>query len=340
MRDSHQRPHELAVGGLGVVARLAVIRKEKFWGLGHVALDLPTILAEAGVIAQSNLQLALRDGRGRVFFGKATVFDSNPVLHRIDLPDGHWDLGAIPIDGWSGAIRRDLAIFDSGALASALLLSVIIYLLSFRDARLALRVGEGTRALTSELQHRTTVESELRAARSRYQSLVDVNPEAMLVNFNKKIVYANDAAARLLGAAAPEDLLGRSPLELVEPERRAEVERRYERQWPRASPTGRVLNAGCVSTVRLSMPRPSPRRCRGWWHSGPSDHARRHRTAARRSLGAQSDRNHPRRGGVHRSAGADRSVQSCGAANLRLSARRGCRSESQHAHAGTLHLGA
>ncbi len=67
----------------------------------------------------------------------------------IELPDGHWELAAIPIDGWSGAIRRDLAIFDSGALASALLLSAIAYLLSFRDARLALRVAEGTRALTS-----------------------------------------------------------------------------------------------------------------------------------------------------------------------------------------------
>ena len=41
-------PHEMAVGGFGVVARLAVIRKEKFWGLVHVALDLPPILAEVG----------------------------------------------------------------------------------------------------------------------------------------------------------------------------------------------------------------------------------------------------------------------------------------------------
>ena len=222
-------PHEMAVGGFGVVARLAVIRKEKFWGLVHVALDLPPILAEAGVIAQRNLQLALRDGRGRVFFGKPTVFDSNPVLHRIDLPDGHWDLAAIPIAGWSGSVRRDLVIFDSGALASVLFLSVITYLLSFRDARLALRVEEGTRALSTELQHRTTVETELRAARSRYQTLIEVNPDAVLVNFHKKIVYANEAAARLLGAASPEDLLGRPPFEFVEPERRAEVEQRYER---------------------------------------------------------------------------------------------------------------
>ena len=164
------------------------------------------------------------------------VFDSNPVIHRIDLPDGHWELAAIPIEGWSGAIRRDLAIFDRGVLASALFLSAIAYLVSFRDARLALRVAEGTRELSTELQHRTTVEAELRAAQSRYQTLVEVNPDAVLVNFNKKIVYANNAAARLLGAASPEDLLGRSPFDFVDPERKAEVEQRYERALASGQP--------------------------------------------------------------------------------------------------------
>ena len=222
-------PYEMREGGFGAVARLAVFHQEQFWGLVNVALELPAILTEVGLSSHQSMQLALRDGRGRLLFGNPAVFDSNPVAFRVDLPDGHWDLAAIPNDGWSGAIRRDLAIFDSGALASALLLSVIGYLLFFRDARLAARVEEGTRALLTELQHRTTVEAELRATRSRYQTLVEVNPDAVLVNFNKRIVYANNAAARLLGAASPEDLLGRSPFDFVEPERRAEVEQRYER---------------------------------------------------------------------------------------------------------------
>ena len=229
-------PYELVVGGSGATARLAIYHDDAFWGIINVTLDLPPILAEARITTQNNLQLALRVGRGRVLFGAPVVFDSQPVVHRVELPDGHWELAAIPIEGWSGAIRRDLVIFDSGALASVLLLSVITYLWSFRDARLALRVDDGTRKLSQELQHRTTVETELRAARSRYQTLVEVNPDAMLVNFNKKIVYANDAAARLLGAASPEDLLGRSPLEFVEPERRSEVEQRYERAMASGRP--------------------------------------------------------------------------------------------------------
>ena len=229
-------PYAMREGGFGAVARLAVFHQEQFWGLVTVALELPPILAEVGLLSQQSMQLALRDGIGRAFFGNPAVFDSNPMVFRVDLPDGHWDLAAIPNNGWSGAIHRDLAIFDSGALSSALFLSAISYLWFFRDARLALRVEEVTRDLSTELQHRTTVEAELRAAQSRYQTLVEVNPDAVLVNFNKKIVYANNAAARLLGAASPEDLLGRSPFEFVDPEREAEVEQRYERAMASGQP--------------------------------------------------------------------------------------------------------
>ncbi len=229
-------PFKLVVGGFGVVARLAIHRDDAFAGLINVVLDLPPVLAEAGITTQKSLHLALRDERGRVFFGQPVVFDSNPVIHRVELPDGHWELAAIPIEGWGGGIRRNLRIFDIGALASAIFLSAIVYLLSFRDARLALRLEDGTRALSKELQHRTTVEAELRAAQSRYQTLVEVNPDAVLVNFNKKIVYANNAAAYLLGAASREDLLGRSPFEFVAPEEKAEVEQRYERAMASGQP--------------------------------------------------------------------------------------------------------
>jgi sensor domain CHASE-containing protein len=231
-------PDELTRVGLGAVAHLAIFRQEKFWGVVNVTLDLPSILAEAGLTSQrKNLRLALRDGRGRVFFGEPVVFDANPVIHRVELPDGHWELAAIPIEGWSGAIRRDLVIFDSGALASVLFLSAIGYLVFFREARLSLHVRAGTRELSQELQHRTTVEAELRAAQSRYQTLVEINPDAVLVNFNKKIIYANNAAARLLGAAAPEDLLGRCPFDFVVPDRRAGIERRYERALASGQPS-------------------------------------------------------------------------------------------------------
>ncbi len=221
-------PFELVVGGFGAVARLAIHRDDSLWGLINVALDIPPILEEAGITKHKGLQLALRDRRGRIFFGAPTVFNSAPVIHRVDLADGHWELAAIPMMGWHAAIRRDLRIFDLGAVAIVLLLSVIAYLLAFRDARLTARVGERTDSLNAELSRRNIIETQLRAAEERYRALVELNPDAVLVIFNRQIVYVNNAALRLFGAKSLNDLLGRSPFDLIHPDERAEIEMRHQ----------------------------------------------------------------------------------------------------------------
>jgi two-component system sensor kinase FixL len=102
-------------------------------------------------------------------------------------------------------------------------------LLAFRSARLAVRVLESTRELTTQLRRRSIIETELRAAEDRYKTLVELNPDALIVNSNKKIVYANNAALRLFGAESLNELLGRSPFDFVDPNARAEVEQLYQR---------------------------------------------------------------------------------------------------------------
>jgi sensor domain CHASE-containing protein len=56
-------PQAITGGEVGAVARLAIFRQEQFWGVIHVALDLPPVFAEAGLTSQKHLRLALRDGR-------------------------------------------------------------------------------------------------------------------------------------------------------------------------------------------------------------------------------------------------------------------------------------
>ena len=68
------QPRELAQGGLGLVATQAVFVQGSLWGFVTMALDVPPILAQAGVAAddgQSPLELALADGVGHVFVGAA-----------------------------------------------------------------------------------------------------------------------------------------------------------------------------------------------------------------------------------------------------------------------------
>ena len=53
--------------------------------------------------------------------------------------------------------------------------------------------------------------------------LIETSPDAILVKTPTEIVYANRAALALFGAPAPEDLLGRAPLDLIAPEDHEEV---------------------------------------------------------------------------------------------------------------------
>jgi PAS domain S-box-containing protein len=190
--------------------------------------------------------MALRDASGQVFFGPPAVFQSEPIIHRIELSEAHWELAAIPGNGWSGAIGRELAILDAGALSAVILLSVLAYLIAFRDARLASAVESRTREIESarkdletELTERKAVELRLQAAEERYRHLVDFSPDAVLVNFQGRIVYANTAALRLFGAVRREDLLGRSPLDFIPVNLRSEIEARNKK----------VLESGMASQV-------------------------------------------------------------------------------------------
>lgn len=237
---------DLRRGGLGVVGRLAVYRNDEFWGLINIAVDVLAILREVGVTEKGKMQMALRDTKGNVFFGKPDIFQSDPVIHRIELPDAYWELAAIPSNGWSGAIRRELTIFDAGAFSAVILLSVLAYLLAFREARLESAVESRTREierargeLETELAERKVVEARLQAAEERYRHLVDFSPDAVLVNFQGRIVYVNAAAVRLFGASRREEMLGRSPLDLIPVNFRSEIEARNKK----------VLESGMPSEI-------------------------------------------------------------------------------------------
>ncbi len=75
--------------------------------------------------------------------------------------------------------------------------------------------------LNVEMQQQSLQESE-----ARYRQLVELSPDAIVVYRDQAIVFANSAAAKLLGAASPEVLLGRSAIEFVHPDFRAVAQQR------------------------------------------------------------------------------------------------------------------
>jgi PAS domain S-box-containing protein len=69
-------------------------------------------------------------------------------------------------------------------------------------------------------------EQARRTAEQRYENLIQLSPDAVVVYRDDRITFANAAALALVGAASLDDLAGRSPFELVHPADRAGLRER------------------------------------------------------------------------------------------------------------------
>lgn len=87
----------------------------------------------------------------------------------------------------------------------------------------------GVAGISREITDRKATEQALRESEERYRRLVELSPEAIVVDRNGELIYANPAGAKLLGVASSEKLLGRSLLEFIHPEDVVGFKERLER---------------------------------------------------------------------------------------------------------------
>jgi len=81
------------------------------------------------------------------------------------------------------------------------------------------------RDITEEKRQRRALEE----SEARFRRLVEVLPDGIIVHKDRKIIFVNDAAVRMMNVEGPEALLGRSITEFLLPEEREFVEARIER---------------------------------------------------------------------------------------------------------------
>lgn len=87
---------------------------------------------------------------------------------------------------------------------------------------------ENMAMLIGEAVHRFDIETELRESEDRYRQLVELSPEGIGVEKDDKIVFANTAAARLLGAKSSAELIGKLILDFVHPRHRKRTHTQLE----------------------------------------------------------------------------------------------------------------
>jgi PAS domain S-box-containing protein len=139
-------PLDLVQGGQGIVGRIPVFTRDQagqkqFWGLVSAAIDLDAYYQASGLAHASNtLNIAIRgkDGlgaQGDVFYGDAELFKRTPVLARVDLPGGSWQLAAAPKDGWPATASNATSVRAAIVLLGALILLPALYIINLQQKR-------------------------------------------------------------------------------------------------------------------------------------------------------------------------------------------------------------
>jgi PAS domain S-box-containing protein len=137
----------------------------------------------------------------------------------------------IPFIIVSGSIGEDAAV-------QAMKLGADDYLLKDRLARLGQTVSQviENQRLREE---RRRVEAALLESQQQYRLLVDSSPDAILIHCQGKIVFCNPSAARMVGSARVQDLLGQPIVSFVHPEDRWIVENRASRDSAEGRPSAK-----------------------------------------------------------------------------------------------------
>ena len=123
-----------------------------YWGLVGIIIEQSTLFKEAGLLnSNSQLQYAIRgkDGlgaAGEVFFGNARIFQQQPVTLDVTLPNGSWQLAAVPTQGWTQTAPISRWLWLGGGLL-ATLAGGLVFILVSAPAQLRKAVERATLAL-------------------------------------------------------------------------------------------------------------------------------------------------------------------------------------------------
>jgi len=197
-------------GGQAVALRQAVYQGNQLWGFVMLTVNLEPLLAVPSLSTDyPDLDIALKDTSGRVIYGPAKVFSSDPVLHELRLSEGAWSLAGLPKTGWLTQIQFQVGLVWVLGILVSFSQAALIYVLSRRQSSLASQVKMRTRELNDSVEN--------------YRMLFEQAADGILISdASGKCVQVNTSFCALLGYT-PEEILKLSLCDLVVAEERADL---------------------------------------------------------------------------------------------------------------------
>ncbi len=211
-------PIDLVQGGMGLIIRRPLPRTGGAPArLVAIVLNIGPWFAESGLSGEgaSEVQFAIRQTSGAVFFGPPAVFTRRPVLRPLALADGSWEIGARPRDGWQAGASGPLWGFRLTGGAVIALLCLTVFVLAYGRANLSRIVLERTEALRHELAARREAQEQLQRNYALIEAVIEGTSDAVFAKDRRgRYQLINSAGARFLGRA-PADIIGRTDAELA-----------------------------------------------------------------------------------------------------------------------------